>query len=147
MNAESAAKDIPAAGPSENGGTSNGGGEARLPAISIGALLMPCIWGPAHGYWVTILYYPLLIFVDSAICSAVDYGGLAIPLATVMCVATVALTVFFAKTAGPAAYARVSDKVSLETYLKRERIWAVVSALLLVLALVSATIWNLYYRF
>lgn len=118
-----------------------------LPKISIGALLMPCVWGPAHGYWITILYYPLMIFVDSAIRSAVDEGGIAIAISAVMVAATVAVTVFFAKTAGPHAYARVADRVPIEVYVRRERIWAVVSALLLVAALTLATVYNLYWRF
>lgn len=119
----------------------------ELPKISIGALLFPCLWGPAHGYWITILYYPLMIFVDSAIRAAVDEGGLAIAISIIMVAATVVATVFFAKTAGPHAYARVADRVPIETYVRRERIWAVVSALLLVAALALATVYNLYWRF
>ena len=29
-----------------------------LPRFNIGAFLLPPIWGAAHGFWVTILFYP-----------------------------------------------------------------------------------------
>ena len=35
-----------------------------LPRVNIGALVMPGIWGPAHGFWACILFYPLMIFID-----------------------------------------------------------------------------------
>ena len=35
------------------------------PWLNIGALLMPPIWGPAKGIWVTILWYPLWVFADN----------------------------------------------------------------------------------
>ena len=36
-----------------------------LPRFNIGAFLMPGIWGPAHGFWVCILFYPLYVFIDN----------------------------------------------------------------------------------
>ena len=30
---------------------------AGLPRVNWGALFMPGIWGPAHGFWVAILFY------------------------------------------------------------------------------------------
>lgn len=119
--------------------------ELKLPKINIGALLMPCVWGPAHGYWFTILFYPLLIFLDTAIRNAVDTGGAAIPVAVIMTAATIGFAFFFAKTCGVKAYARVAHRLSPEKYLKRERIWAVVSALILAVFLTLATIYNLYW--
>ena len=36
-----------------------------LPPINLGALFMPPIWGPAHGIWITILYYPAWLVLDN----------------------------------------------------------------------------------
>jgi len=36
-----------------------------LPRFNVAAFLLPPIWGPAHGFWVTILYYPIWLFVDN----------------------------------------------------------------------------------
>ena len=41
-----------------------------LPRLNIGALLMPPIWGPAHGFWVTILYYPAWLLADNVFYAA-----------------------------------------------------------------------------
>ena len=35
-----------------------------LPPINLGALFMPPIWGPANGIWITILYYPCLLYTS-----------------------------------------------------------------------------------
>lgn len=36
-----------------------------LPPLNLGALFMPPIWGPAHGIWITILYYPAWLLIDN----------------------------------------------------------------------------------
>ena len=41
-----------------------------LPRVNIGALVMPGIWGPVHGFWACILFYPLMIFVDYVVYGA-----------------------------------------------------------------------------
>ena len=38
-----------------------------LPPINLGALFMPPIWGPAHGIWVTILFYPIWLSADNLV--------------------------------------------------------------------------------
>ena len=36
-----------------------------IPRWNIGALFLPPIWGPAHGFWATILFYPLWLVADN----------------------------------------------------------------------------------
>jgi uncharacterized membrane protein YdbT with pleckstrin-like domain len=116
----------------------------KLPRINYGALFMPAIWGPAHGQWVTILFYPIWIFADNCIASAVRYGGLlAIVLAAIVVAGTAAVTLLYASTAGRKAYLRVAHKMTRERYLARERVWAVASALIALLFLGFATWYNL----
>ncbi|MDR3307298.1 MAG: hypothetical protein LBS58_00140 [Coriobacteriales bacterium] len=117
-----------------------------LPRISLGALFMPAIWGPAHGYWVTILFYPIWLFADNCFISAYLYGGLAIPLAIATGIGTAAVTIGFALTAGPHAWMRVASRIRLDRYLKREKIWAVASALIALAFFAFATWYNLAYR-
>ena len=119
-----------------------------LPRINIGALVMPGIWGPAHGFWVCILFYPLWIFADYMF-----YGAYAMPqpwtiiLAIVTAVLLAAIHVGFALVAGPQSAHRAEHKgISRETYLKRERIWAVVCVIIAIAALAWATYYNLEIR-
>jgi hypothetical protein len=73
---------------------------------------MPAIWGPAHGQCITILFYPLWIFADPSITSAVFYGGFTIALAATVVLGTAAATIFFAGTAGYKAYQRVASTMT-----------------------------------
>ncbi len=119
-----------------------------LPRVNIGALLMPGIWGPAHGFWVCILFYPLYLFADNLFYSAYT-GGAAwvVVLAVIVGVLLLGLHIAFSLISGPISAHRADDKgVSRETYLKRERIWAVVSAVLAIVALAWATYYNLDIR-
>ena len=119
-----------------------------LPRVNWGALLMPGIWGPAHGFWVCILFYPLYIFLDYVI-----YGAYANPqpwtiaLALISGALFVGVSIAFALVSQPLAAHRAANKgVSRETYLKRERIWAIVSIALAIAALAWATYYNLEIR-
>lgn len=116
---------------------------SRLPKINLGALFMPAIWGPAHGQWITILFYPIWIFADNCIVAAVQFGGVTIFLSSLVVLGTAAATLFFARTIGQKAYLRVAHKVPLEKYLARERVWAVVSALIALVFIGFATWYNL----
>jgi hypothetical protein len=118
----------------------------RLPRLNLGALLLPPVWGPAHGQWLTILFYPLWLFADISFTNAVFFGGLAAALAVTVFLGTAALTVFFALTVGRPAYLRVADRVPLPKYLAREKVWAVVCAALALLFLALATWYNLAVR-
>ena len=117
-----------------------------LPRINWGALLMPAIWGPAHGQLIALLFYPLWLFADTSITNAVFFGGFTFAFAAVVIVGTAAFTVFYAVTAGFKAYERAHDKMTKQQYLSRERKWAVASALIALLFLGLATWYNLAIR-
>ena len=119
-----------------------------LPRVNLGALLMPGIWGPAHGMWVAILFYPLWVFVDNIIFNAyLNPEPIAIVLAVIVGVAMIAFSVAFAIVSQPFAAHRAENRgVSRETYLKRQRIWAIVSFVLAVIAIAWATYYNLEIR-
>ena len=119
-----------------------------LPRVNLGALLMPGIWGPAHGMWVAILFYPLWVFVDNIIFNAyLNPEPIAIALAVIVGVAMIAFSVAFAIVSQPFAAHRAENRgVSRETYLKRQRIWAIVSFVLAVIAIAWATYYNLEIR-
>ena len=119
-----------------------------LPLLNWGALFMPGIWGPAHGFWVCILFYPLWLFVDNLVFAAyTDPVPWKIAVAAVAVVIIIVLTIVFARVSQPFAAHRAENKgVSRETYLKRERIWAVVCLVLAIAALIWATYYNLNVR-
>jgi len=117
-----------------------------LPKINLGALFMPAVWGPAHGQWISILFYPLWLFADTSITNAVLFGGFTYALAASVILGTAALTIFYARTVGYKAYARVAHKVTKEQYLARERKWAVASLLIALIFVGFATWYNLTIR-
>ena len=119
-----------------------------LPRVNWGAFFMPGIWGPAHGFWVCILFYPLWIFIDYLIYGAyINPQPWTIALAVVASLVTLGITIAFAVVSQPfAAHRAEANGVSRETYLKRERIWAVVCFILAVAALAWATYYNLEVR-
>ena len=41
-----------------------------LPRVNLGALLMAPVWGPAHGIWASILFYPAWLVADNAFYAA-----------------------------------------------------------------------------
>ncbi len=119
-----------------------------IPSLNLGALLMPPIWGPAHGIWITILYYPVLLFADNLIYSAYENPQ---PLSIVLSIVTIAIlvgvTVVFARASQGYAYQRSLERgMTKEAYLKRQRIWAIVSAIILVVMVCAATYYNLCIR-
>ena len=119
---------------------------SSLPKVNWGALLMPAIWGPAHGQWITILFYPLWLFADTALTNAVFYGGFTIVLAITVVLGSAAITIFYGRTAGFLAFRRVADSTSKEQFLAQERKWVVASALIALLFIAWATWYNLTVR-
>ena len=119
-----------------------------IPRWNIGALFLPPIWGPAHGIWVTILFYPLWFFADNSFYAAYAQGTpLAIALAVVVGVVLVAVTLLFARLSQPfAAHRAVARGVSKQTYVKHERIWAVVCVVVGLAMLAFASYYNLMIR-
>jgi hypothetical protein len=102
-----------------------------LPRFNWGAFFMPPIWGIAHGLWAGAFFVPLWAFVDSAIRSTVDkpIGWRLAAWATL--VGTVAFQYEYARKANRLAWRRASERLSLDAYLRRERIWAVAMGVLL----------------
>ena len=119
-----------------------------LPRMNWGAFFMPGIWGPAHGFWVSILFYPLWLLVDHLIFSAyATPEPWKVALAVAAIIAITGITVAFAIASQPFAAHRAEAKgVSREKYLKRERIWTVISLVLAIAALAWATYYNINIR-
>lgn len=119
-----------------------------LPRLNIGALFMPPVWGPVHGFWATILYYPALLLVDDLIYAATrEPTPLAVILAVLVSMAVVAVSVVFAIVSQPIAAHRAEARgVSRQRYLQRQRIWAVVSIALFVVMVGLATYYNIAFR-
>ncbi len=94
-----------------------------LPPINLGALFMPPIWGPAHGIWVTILFYPIWLFADNLLYAAYSNPEpLSITLAVLMVVIVSAVTIIFARASqGYACQRALKRGKTKETYLKEQR--------------------------
>lgn len=119
-----------------------------LPRVNLGALFMPPVWGPVHGFWATILYYPGLLLADNLIYAAwQDPTPLAVVLAVLVAVIIVVVTVMFAIVSQPiAAHRAEAAGVSRAQYLKRQRVWAVASFVILLVMVGLATYYNLEFR-
>ena len=65
--------------------------------LNLGALFMPPIWGPAHGIWITILFYPLWLFADNLFYAAfTEPTTLTVVCAVLVFIGSVVVTVLFA---------------------------------------------------
>ncbi len=119
-----------------------------IPRVNIGAFLMPPLWGPVHGFWATVLFYPLWLFVDNLLYAVYTNPSPAfVALALIVLVLLAAGTLAFAIVSQPIAYHRAAAKgVSKEKYLKQQKIWAVVCAVIGVCMLAFATYYNLEIR-
>lgn len=119
-----------------------------IPRLNIGALFLPPIWGPAHGIWATILWYPIWLFADNMFYAAYsEKTVLAIIVAIVVFVSLTIGTVAFSLVGQPlAAHRAASRGIDKEAYLKRERMWAIVSVILGCIMIAAATYYNLVIR-
>ncbi len=119
-----------------------------LPRMNWGALLMPGIWGPAHGFWVSLLFYPLWLLADNLTFNAyLDPQPFWIALSAISLIVTIGATIVFALVSQPIAAHRAEERgISRQQYLKRERIWAVVCLIIAVAAFAWATYYNLNIR-
>ena len=119
-----------------------------LPRFNVAAFLLPPIWGPAHGFWTTILYYPIWLFVDNLFYATFeDPQPLSIVFSLLALVILVGITVAFAIVSQPIAAHRAEDKgVSRQAYLKRQKMWAIGCAIGAVVMLALATYYNLGIR-
>lgn len=119
-----------------------------LPRLNLGALFLAPVWGPANGMWAAFLFFVAWLFTDNVIYAAtVEPTVMNVGLAVLMTVVLVGATVVFAIVAQPfAAHRAEALGVSRETYLKRQRIWAVVGAGCAVAIVLFATWYNLDVR-
>ena len=119
-----------------------------VPRFNIGAFLLPGIWGPGHGLWICILFYPIWLFADDVLYGAyIQQTPLSIALAAILFVALLAVHIVFGILSQPYAWHKAAERgISKETYLKRERIWTVAMIILGAVALVIATYYNLQIR-
>lgn len=119
-----------------------------LPRVNLGALLMPPIWGPAHGFWVTILFYPAWLVADNVFYAAYENPTpLALVIAALTFIILLGVTIAFSIVAQPLAAHRAEARgVTRSKYLRRQRIWTVVSAVIALAFLGLATWYNLAWR-
>ena len=113
-----------------------------VPRVNIGALFLPPIWGPAHGMWAAILFYPIWLFADNTFYAAfATPSTLSIVFAVIVFVLLTAATVAFSIVSQPFAAHRAA-----EHGISRERIWAVVSVIVGCVMIAAATYYNLVIR-
>lgn len=119
-----------------------------LPRVNLGALFLAPVWGPAHGMWAAFLFFVAWLFVDNVIYAAtVEPTVLNVILAVLMTVALVGGTLVFAIVSQPfAAHRAEAMGESRADYLRRQRIWAVVSFVVAVIVVVLASYYNLEIR-
>ena len=119
-----------------------------IPRFNIGAFFMPAIWGPAHGIWAAIIFYPLWLVADNTFYAAFSQRtALSIAIAAIVFAITVAITVAFTLICQPiAAHRAVARGKTKAQYLKSQKIWAVVCVLIGIVALAAATYYNLVIR-
>lgn len=120
-----------------------------VPFLNVGALLLPPIWGPAHGQWWTILWYPLWLLADNLFYGAYAQPSvLSLVLAVICGLLLAGFTVVYARLSQPFGLHRALERkhVTKERYLEIERRWAVVSALVGAALLALATYYNVAVR-
>jgi len=114
----------------------------QLPRFNVAAFLVPPVWGPANGQWAGAIFLPMWLFMDSVIASAMGRGTALGVGAALVVAATLGAQAWFAKRANGLAWRKVSDRVSVEDFAARQRIWAIASVPLFALLLG----WGVYYR-
>ncbi len=119
-----------------------------LPAINIGALFMPPIWGAANGIWLAILYYPVWLLMDNLLYGAYcNPEPLTVALALLAAAALAFVTVVFARAGqGYACQRALKMGKTKEEYLASQKKWAVAMVALAVVMIAAATYYNLAIR-
>lgn len=119
-----------------------------VPKFNLGAFLLPPIWGPAHGIWITILFYPAWLFIDDLLYAMYSepsalsiFGGVSSLLLLIL------VTVLFGFLSQPYAWHRAHRMgKTKEQYLSAERKWAVGCIFGGLVMLILATVYNLTLR-
>lgn len=119
-----------------------------IPRFNIGAFFLPPIWGPAHGIWASILFYPLWLLADNSFYAAFsERTPLSIIFAVGVFIITVAITVAYALIGQPLAAHRAAARGQTKReYLRRQRYWAIGCVIGGCMMLVLATYYNLVIR-
>lgn len=119
-----------------------------LPPLNLGALFMPPIWGPAHGIWITILYYPAWLLIDNLFYGVYENPqSLTITLAVIAGLILAGVTIVFARASQVYALRRdLSRGKTKEQYRKRQVVWAITMGILAAVMLGAATYYNLVIR-
>lgn len=119
-----------------------------LPPLNLAALFMPPIWGPAHGIWITILYYPAWLLIDNLLYGAYENPSpLTITLGIIAAVILAGVTIVFARASQVYALRRdLSRGKTKEQYRKRQIIWAIAMGILAAVMIAAATYYNLVIR-
>ena len=119
-----------------------------LPPLNLGALFMAPIWGPAHGIWITILYYPAWLLIDNLFYGVYENPQpLTITLAVIAGLILAGVTIVFARASQVYALRRdLSRGKTKEQYRKRQVIWAITMGILAAVMLGAATYYNLVIR-
>lgn len=119
-----------------------------VPRVNIGALVMPGIWGPAHGLWACIFFYPIWLFADNTFYAAwVEPSALSLTLAAIVFVLLLGLQVVFGILSQPYAWHRAAAAgKTKEKYLSQEKVWAVAMVAVGVVFIAVATYYNLVMR-
>lgn len=119
-----------------------------VPRFNLAAFLLPPIWGPAHGIWATILFYPAWLLVDNllyAMYSTPSVMSVAVALSALFLL--VLVTVFFALISQPYAWHRAHDRgKTKQQYLSAQRKWAVGCVFGGLVMLILASAYNLLLR-
>lgn len=119
-----------------------------LPPVNLGALFMPPIWGPAHGIWITILYYPAWLLADNLFYGVYQNPQpLTVALGIIAALVLAGVTVVFARASQVYALHRAyTQGKTKEQYKRRQVAWAVGMGALAAVMLGAATFYNLAIR-
>lgn len=120
-----------------------------VPYFNVGAFLLPPIWGPAHGTWLTVLWYPVWILVDDIFFATWrDPSMFNLVIAVLTFVILLAATLLFSRLMQVRALHRAIDEKGKTKgeYLRTERRWAVASAIAAAALVAGATYYNLAVR-
>ena len=119
-----------------------------LTPINIGAFICPELWGPAHGNIITLLFYPLWVWIDNVAFSAyANPNTMSIVFAVIMVAALIIIRLIYARLSQPlAAHRAAAQGKTKEQYKRNERIWAIVSIIIAVVVIAFATWYNLTIR-
>lgn len=119
-----------------------------IPRFNIAAFLLAPIWGPVHGMWAAIFFYPLWALADNMFYAAYTQGT-ALPIVFSIILGAILLggSIAFSLIGQPLAAHRAVDRgMSKEAYVNRQKIWTVVSIFVAILIVAAATYYNLVIR-